>query len=164
MWITRILEFCLVMAVQAHSQGVSGGIPRTRSPEHKPDTPSQCRFSDGNTIIATLSPGEARTIALVTDNDLVTANEIKVPAGRNTISAVTDFHDNWTLILRLQNGKRKFWELPSESVRKLASADEAGTISFDQEVGRCSMHWNLETSNTLITLDFTEKNAASPLH
>jgi hypothetical protein len=97
----------------------------------------------------------------VTDQNLVTLKDINVPAGDYMISAVTDFHDNWTLIMRQQSGPSKSWELPPQSVRKLASPDEAVAISFDQSGGSCSMHWNLETSNILITLAFTEKNADS---
>jgi len=64
----------------------------------------------------------------VTHQNLVSVKNINIPAGSYMISAVTDFHDNWTLIMRQQSGQSKYLELPPKSVRKLASRDEAVTI------------------------------------
>lgn len=159
MRIARIMAFGLFLALHADSQDVPRAVPMRKSRHPNPQTHAQCKFSNGKTITATYS-GDVRTIAFVTDQNLVTLKDINVPAGNYMISAVTDFHDNWTLIMRQQSGPSKSWELPPQSVRKLASPDEAVALSFDQSEGSCSMHWNLETSNTLVTLVFTEKNAA----
>jgi hypothetical protein len=161
MRLARILAFGLFLAVHAGSQDAPGTVPKQGGRHPKPQTHAQCKFSDGKTITATYSSGDVRTIAFVTDQNLVTIKGIHVPAGNYMISAVTDFHNNSTLIMRQQNGESKYLELPPKSVRKLASPDEAVAISFDQKGGSCSMHWNLETSNTLITLEFTEENAGS---
>jgi hypothetical protein len=161
MRITKSLAFVLFLALYADTQDVPRAVPRQKSRHPKPQTHAQCKFSDGKTITATYSSGDVRTIAFVTDQNLVTLKDINVPAGDYMISAVTDFHDNWTLIMRQQNDQSKYLELPAKSVRKLASPDEAVAISFNQSAGSCSMHWNLETSNILITLAFTEKNVDS---
>jgi hypothetical protein len=151
----RVLALGLFWAVPVNSQGMLRGIPEQGSSQRRPQTQAQCKFADGKTITAAYSP-DVRVIAFVTHQNLVSVKNINIPAGSYMISAVTDFHDNWTLIMRQQSGQSKYLELPPKSVRKLASPDEAVTISFDQRGGRCLMHWNLETSNTLITLEFTE--------
>ena len=162
MRVARILAFGLFLAVHAGSQDAPRAVPKQGIRHPKPQTHAQCKFSDGKTITATYSSEDVRTIAFVTDQNLVTIKGVNVPAGNYMISAVTDFHDNRTLIMRQQNGQNKYVELPPKSVRKLASVD-AVAILFDQRGESCSMHWNLETSNTLITLEFTEKNAGSPV-
>ena len=150
----RVLALGLFWAVHVNSQDMPRSIPKQGS-QRRPQTHAQCKFADGKTITAAYSP-DVRVIAFVTHQNLVTAKNINIPAGSYMISAVTDFHDNWTLIMRQQSGQSKYLELPPKSVRKLASPDEAVTISFDQRGGRCFMHWNLETSNTQITMEFRE--------
>ncbi len=101
----------------------------------------------------------------MTDESLVTVNGISVPAGDYIVLPARDSHNNWTLTMSKQTGKGGSSQLPPVPMTATtpASPIENFTVSFDQTDGSCTMHWGLEKSNTLLSLEFTERNTDIPV-
>ena len=150
---TTILAFVFFLALRATSQDVP-----------KPQTQAQCQFSDGKKITVTYS-SERRNYRLVTDENLVTVRGITVPAGDYTVVLAWNRDDQWNLLMRTQNEKGQTRDLPRLPMSATTSTLPVGTsrISFDQTGASCMMHWGSEKSNTLLSLEFTEKNTDLPV-
>lgn len=149
-----ILTFALFLAV------------RTASPEvPQPPSQSQCKFSDGSTIKVTYFSEQAGTTQLVTDESLVTVKGISVPAGDYIVSPARDSHNNWTLTMRRKTGKNGSSQLPPipMSATTAALPIENIKVSFDQTGGSCMMHWGMEKSNVVLSLEFTQRNTDMPV-
>ena len=52
---------------------------------------------------------------------------------------------------------------PPMSVTTSALPIENSEVSFDHTGGSCMMHWGQKQSDTVLTLEFTEKNADMPV-
>jgi hypothetical protein len=148
-----ILAFVFFFTLRAAAQDVP-----------KPQTQAQCRFSDGKTITVTYS-SERRNYRLVTDENLVTVRGITVPAGDYTVVLAWNREDQWNLIMRTQTEKGQTRDLPRLPMSTTTSTLPVGNsrISFDQTDGSCMMHLGSEKANTLLSLEFTEKNTDLPV-
>jgi len=148
---TTILAFVVFLALQAASQDV-------------PKPQAQCKFSDGSTITITYS-SEHKNYCLATDESLVTVKGVSVPAGAYSVFPARDSHNNWTLAMKKQTEKSQSSELPPVPMSATATTLPVGnfTVSFDQTGGSCMMHWALEKSNLVLSLEFTEKNTDLPV-
>jgi hypothetical protein len=132
------------------------------------DTPkaqTQCDFPDGKTIRITFFSGQVGSTQLATDESLVTVKGISVPAGDYIVSPARDSHNNWTLTMRKKTGKGGSSQLPPVpmSATTPASPIENFKVSFDQTGASCTMHWGMEKSNILLSLEFTERNTDMPV-
>jgi hypothetical protein len=132
------------------------------------DTPkaqTQCDFPDGKTIRITYFSGQVGSTQLATDESLVTVKGISVPAGDYIVSPARDSHNNWTLTMRKKTGKGRSSQLPPVpmSATTPASPIENFKVSFDQTGASCTMHWGMEKSNILLSLEFTERNTDMPV-
>jgi len=132
------------------------------------DTPkaqSQCNFPDGKAIRITYSSDQAGSAQLTTDESFVTVKGINVPAGDYIVSPARDSHNNWTLTMRRKTGKGGPSQLPPVpmSATTAASPIENFKVSFDQTGASCTIHWGMEKSNVLLSLEFTERNTDMPL-
>jgi len=132
------------------------------------DTPkaqTQCRFPDGKTIRITNFSERVGSTQLATDESLVTVKGMSVPAGDYIVLPARDSHNNWTLTMRKKTGKRGSSQLPPVpmSATTPASPIENFTVSFDQTGASCTMHWGMEKSNILLSLEFTERNTDMPV-
>ena len=148
-----ILAFVFFLTLRAASQDVP-----------KPQIQAQCKFSDGRKIAVTYS-SEHRNYRLVTDENLVTVRGITVPAGDYAFVLAWNREDQWNLIMRTQTEKPQTRDLPRLPMSTTTSTLPVGntTISFDQTGGSCMMHLGSEKSNTLLSLEFTEKNTDLPV-
>jgi hypothetical protein len=126
------------------------------------DSPkSQCKFSDGKTIRIMQSSEPAGSVRFSTDGSLVTVKGMSVPAGDYIALPAWDSHNNWTLRMNKGNGKEGLLPLPMSATTPARPIDKP--ISFDSTGGSCTLHWRLEKSNTLLSLEFAEKNTDMPL-
>jgi hypothetical protein len=125
-----------------------------------PKSQTQCKFSDGKTIRITDSKpaGSAR---LSTDGILVTVKGMTIPAGDYIVLPAWDSHNNWRLRMNKQNGKDGLMPLPMSATTPAPPIDNP--IWFDSTGGSCTLHWRLEKSNTLLSLEFAERNTDMPL-
>ena len=153
-----------------------------------PAAQAQCKFSGGKTITVDYSSprmrgrkvfgelvpygqvwrtGANEATTFVTDENLITVNGTKIPAGSYTIFTVPN-RDKWTVIV---NKTTNEWGIPYKyeseelvrvpmSVTTLPSPVENFTISFDQTGGSCAMRMSWE--NTQASVEFTEKNTDVP--
>lgn len=126
--------------------------------QHSPK--SECKFSDGKTVRIMHSSEPAASVRFSTDGNLVTAKGMSVPAGDYIALPALDSHNNWTLRMK-GNGKEELLPLPMSATTPAPPIDKP--ISFDSTGGSCTMHWRLEKSNTLLSLEFAEKNTDMPL-
>jgi hypothetical protein len=122
---------------------------------------SQCKFSDGKTIRIMHSSKPAGRARLSTDGILVTAKGMTVPAGDYIVLPASDSHNNWTLRVNKQNGKDGLLPLPMSATTPAPPIDDP--ISFDSTGGSCTLHWRLEKSNTLLSLEFAERDTDMPM-
>lgn len=159
---TAVLAFLLCLTIPLVSQEVG-----------KPQAQPQCKFSDGNTIkITQLS--ERNTYELATDEDLLTARGMSVPAGHYVVLPAKDPRNgSWTLKMWGESARVEPRELPPlpmsfvsrvNLMRPEPSALPVGsfTVSFDQTGGSCMMHWHSDKPNVVLSLEFTEMNTDLP--
>jgi len=148
-----ILAFVFVLTLQAVSQDVSN-----------PQTEAQCKFSDGKKIAVTYS-SESRKYRLATDENLVTVKGISVPAGDYTAVLRWEPVHGWDLIMKKQTKTDASSDLPPLPMSAITSTLPAGNfrVSFEQTGGSCMMHGRSEKSNTLLSLEFAEKNTDLPV-
>jgi len=126
-----------------------------------PKSQTQCKFSDGKTIRITDSSKPAGSARLSTDGILVTVKGMNVPAGDYIVLPAWDSHNNWTLRMNKQNGKDGLLPLPMSATTAVPPIDNP--IWFDSTGGSCTLHWRLEKSNTLLSLEFAQRNTDMPL-
>lgn len=142
----------MFFAIGAASQDV------VKSPIHQ-----QCTFSDGNTIVVGYSPVHGR-FRLTTKGPLLTTHGITVPAGDYDAYLEKDSHEHRTLRMTKPFGRKGlFVVLAPMSVTTSALPVETSEVSFDQTGGSCMMHWSRQRSATVLSLEFTEKNADMPV-
>ena len=124
---------------------------------------AQCKFSDGKKIIVTYSP-ERRGYRLSTNEPLIIARGITVPAGDYTI--VRGWERNGAFLI-LQKATET--GEASQLLRIPMSASTPSVpqmkddVSFVSSGGRCTMQLASEKSNTLLSVELTEKNTDLPL-
>ena len=126
-----------------------------------PKSQTQCNFSDGKTVRITDSSKPAGSVRLSTDGILVTVKGMTVPAGDYIVLPAWDSHSNWTLRMNKQNGQDGLPPLPMSATT--AAPPTVNTISLDSTGGSCTLHWRVEKSNTLLSLEFAERNTDMPL-
>ena len=126
-----------------------------------PKSQTQCKFSDGKTVRITDSSKPAGSVRLSTDGILVTVKGMTVPAGDYIVLPAWDSHSNWTLRMNKQNGQDGLPPLPMSATTP--APPTVNTISFDSTGGSCTLHWRLEKSNTLLSLEFAERNTDMPM-
>ena len=86
-----------------------------------------------------------------------------MPAGDYTAYLEKDSHQHWTLkMVKPFDGKRLFILSPPMSVTTSAPQIEDSEVSFDHTGESCMMHWS-QKSDTVLSLEFTEKNADMPV-
>ena len=123
---------------------------------------AECRFSDGSTITVSYSY-QRRSYLLATDGSLVRVGLVSVPPGDYVVSPAQD-HDKWTFTMKKQLLERGYWALPPFPMSVTTSTLPLGslTVSFDQTGASCMMRW-VQKKSTLLSLEFTEKNADLPV-
>jgi hypothetical protein len=123
---------------------------------------AQCTFSDGTSIAVTYLL-EHRRYRLSTNGLLLTTQGISVPAGDYAAYLERDSHQHWILkMMKPFDGKGLFILSPPMSVTTSAPPIEDPEVSFDHTGGSCMMHWSQKKSDTVLSLEFTEKNADMP--
>ena len=189
---TRVLAFLPLLAVLALAQDAAKttpGSPEAGSKRPSPSAHAQCKFSDGKTITVDYSSprmrgrkifgdlvpygavwrtGANEATTFITNEDVITVNGTKIPAGSYTIFTIPN-PDNWALIINRHTGESGVpYKYESEelarvpmSITKLSSPAEEFTIAFEQTGGSCMMHMNWES--TQASLEFTEKNTDMPV-
>ena len=126
-------------------------------------TRAQCAFSDGTSIIVTYSLGR-QPYRLSINGPLVTTQGMSVPAGDYTANLEKDFHQHWTLkMMKPFDGKGLFIVSPPMSVTTSAPPIEDPQASFDHTGGSCMLHLSQKTPGTVLSLEFTERNADMPM-
>jgi hypothetical protein len=129
--------------------------------QEAPKSQTQCKFSDGKTIKITDSSKPAGSARLSTDGILATVKGMTVPAGDYIVLPAWDSHNKWTLTMNKQNGKDGSLPLSMSATTPAPPIDNP--IWFDSTGGSCTLHWHLEKSNTLLSLEFAEPNTDMPL-
>jgi hypothetical protein len=95
---------------------------------------------------------------------LLTTQGTSVPAGDYTVYLEKDSHQHWTLkMMKPFGGKGLFILSPPMSMTTSALPIENPEVSFDHTGGSCMMHWSQKKSDTVLSLEFTEKNADMPI-
>ena len=131
--------------------------------EAQSPTRAQCTFSDGTSIAFSYLLQHQR-YRLSTNGPLLTTLGISVPAGDYTAYLEKDSHQHWTLkMMKPFGGKGLFILSPPISVTTSAPPTEDPEVSFDHTGGSCMMHWSQKKSDTVLSLEFTEKNADMPI-
>jgi hypothetical protein len=126
-------------------------------------TRAQCTFSDGTSIAVTHSLGHQR-YRLSINGPLLTTHGMSVPAGDYTANLEKDSNQHWTLkMMKPFAGKGLFIVSPPMSVTTSAPPIEDPEVSFDHTGGSCMMHLSQKKSETVLSLEFTERNADMPL-
>jgi len=126
-----------------------------------PKSQTQCKFSDGRTVRITDSSKPAGGVRLSTDGILVTVKGMTVPAGDYIVLPAWDSHSNWTLRMNKQNGQDGLPPLPMSATTP--APPTVNIISFDSTGGSCTLHWRVEKSDTLLSLEFAERNTDMPV-
>lgn len=145
---TAMILTLMFFAVGAASQDVA------QSPNR-----AQCTFSGGTSITVSY----LQRYRLSTNGPLLTAG-MSVPAGDYTAYLEKDSHQHWILkMTKPFDGKGLFILSPRMSMTTEALPIGAPEISFDHTGGSCVMHWNQKKSDTVLSLEFTEKNADMPV-
>ena len=125
-------------------------------------TRAQCTFSDGTSIAVTYLLGHQR-YRLLANGPLLTTQGMSVPAGDYTAHLEKDSHQHWILkLMKPFDGKGVFILSPSMSVTTSAPIEDS-EVSFDHTGGSCMMHLDQKKSDTVLSLEFTEKNADMPV-
>lgn len=148
-------------------------IPLVSQEVGKPQTQTQCKFSDGSSIEIT-HIFKANTYELATDEDLLTARGMSVPAGHYAVLPTRDSRNSgWTLTMRDESAKGEYRELTPVPMSVVQSvqlkryealpATSSFTVSFEQTGGSCMMHWRADKPNVVLSLEFTKKNTDLPL-
>jgi hypothetical protein len=89
---------------------------------------------------------------------------MSVPAGGYTANLEQDSHQQWTLkMTKPFDGKGLFIVSPPMSVTTFTPPIEGPEVSFDHTGGSCMMHLSQKKSGTVLSLEFTEKNADMPV-
>ena len=138
----------------------------------KPQTQTQCKFSDGSTIEVT-HIFNAKTYELVTDEDLLTVRGMSVPAGHYAVlPAKNSGNTKWVLTMRNEPAKGESRELPPVPMSVVQSVQlnrpekfppgSSFTVSFEQTGGSCMIHWRPEKPKVVLSLEFTKKNTDLP--
>jgi hypothetical protein len=161
---TATILVVVFFAMRAASQDV------IHSPAH-----AQCRFPDGTSIVvgdfhflfdsrAGLPRGH-QWFRLSTNGPLLTTHGISVPAGDYDAYFEKNSHQHWTLSIRKPFGREGLLFMLSlpMSVTSFALSSESPEISFDQTGGSCMMIWSHKQSDTVLSLEFTQKNADMPV-
>jgi len=149
---TATILMSIFFAMGAASQDV------VQSPAH-----AQCTFSDGTSIVVSYLL-EHQRYRLSTNGPLLTTQGISVPAGDYTVYLEKDSHQHWTLkMMKPFGGKGLFILSPPMSVTTSSLPIENPEVSFDHTGGSCTMHWSQKKSDTVLTLEFTEKNTDIPV-
>ena len=126
-------------------------------------TQAQCTFSD-ETSIAFSSLLQHQRYRLSTNGPLLTTLGISVPPGDYTVYLEKDSHQHWTLkMMKPFGGKGLFILSPPMSVTTSALPIENPEVSFDRTGESCMMQWSQKKSDTVLSLEFTEKNADMPV-
>jgi|ERR1700733_466508 hypothetical protein len=130
--------------------------------EAQSPTRAQCTFSDGTSIAVTYFPGHQR-YRLSSNGHLLTTQGMSMPAGDYTAHLEKDSHQHWTLkLMKPFDGKGVFILSPPISVTTSAAIEDP-EVSFDHTGGSCMMHLGQKKSDTVLSLEFTEKNADMPV-
>jgi hypothetical protein len=126
-------------------------------------TRAQCTFSDGTSIAVTYLLGHQR-YRLSANGPLLTTHGMRVPAGDYTAHLEKDSHQHWTLKMMkpLWNGNGWFILSPPMSVTTSAPIEDP-EVSFDHTGGSCMMRLSQKKSDTVLSLEFTQKNADMPV-
>jgi hypothetical protein len=149
---TATMLALVFLAMGAASQDVA------QSPTH-----AQCTFSDGISIAFSYLLQHQR-YRLSTNGPLLTTQGTSVPAGDYTVYLEKDSHQHWTLkMMKPFGGKGLFLLSPPMSVTTSAMPIENSEVSFDHTGGSCMMHWSQKESDTVLSLEFTQKNADMPV-
>jgi hypothetical protein len=129
----------------------------------QPQTRVQCKFSDGTEITVMNSP-ERRSFRLSTNDALITAGGITVPAGNYTVVPGWERY-GYFLILQKATKTRESSELPRIrlSASTLSVAQKKAAVSFVSTGGSCMMQLASEDSSTLLSVEFTKKNTDLPV-
>jgi hypothetical protein len=128
-----------------------------QSPTH-----AQCTFSDGTRIAFSYLLQHQR-YRLSTSGPLLTTQGTSVPAGDYAVYLEKDSHQHWTLkMMKPFGGKGLFLLSPPMSVTTSAPIENS-EVSFDHTGGSCMMHWSQKESDTVLSLEFTQKNADMPV-
>jgi hypothetical protein len=95
----------------------------------------------------------------------VTVGGVALPAGDYTVLPARNSNNNWTFTMQKQIRKDGYWLLPPfpMSVTTITLPTGSFPVSFDHTGGSCMMHWSQQKSNTLLSLEFTERNADLPV-
>jgi hypothetical protein len=153
---TATILAVVLFAMGAASQDV------VRSPAQ-----TQCRFSDGASIVVSDFHFlfEHQRFRLSTNEPLLTTHGIGVPAGDYDAYFEKNSQQHWTLTMRKPLGREglSFMLSLPMSVTSFALSIESPEISFDQTGGSCMMIWNHKKSDTVLSLEFTQKNADIPV-
>ena len=156
---TATILILMFLAMGAASQDV------IQSPAH-----AQCRFSDGTGIVVSDAHFlfERQQFRLSITGPLLTTRGLSVPAGNYDAYFEKDSHQHWTLKMMKPIGRKgrsiRMFVLSSPmSVTSDALLTESPGISFDQTGGSCMMLWNLKELDTVLSLEFTQKNADIPV-
>jgi hypothetical protein len=101
---------------------------------------------------------------LSTNGPLLTMQGTSVPVGDYTVYLEKDSRQHWTLKMTKPIGKKGLFVLLSPmSVSSFVQAIESPEISFVHTGGSCMMNWNHKKSGTVLSLEFTQKNADMPV-
>jgi hypothetical protein len=147
-----ILTFLFFLPIRAFGQAAA-----------QPQT-AHCTFSDGKKITVTYSPEERTSYRLSTDEPLITARGITVPAGEYTVIHGWERYGHF-LVLQKATATGASPQLPRipMSASTVSVSQKKGAMSFVSTGGSCTMQLASEQSNTLLTLEFTEKNTDLPV-
>ena len=137
---------------------LSLGAASQNSPNPHPE--AQCKFSDGNKITVTYSP-ERRNYRLSTDEPLITIG-VTVPAGDYALLRGWN-RDGHFLILERDGHFLKLQKATEASASTLSLQQKKDAVSFISTGRTCTMQLASEKSNTLFSLEFTEKNTDLPV-
>ena len=145
-----ILAFALfLLTLRAASQS---------APNPQPE--AQCKFSDGNKITVTYSP-ERRNYRLSTDEPLITVG-VTVPKGDYTLVRGWDRNGHF-LVLEHDGHFLRLQKATETSASTLSLQQKKAAVSFSSTGRSCTMQLAPEKSNTLFSLEFTEKNTDLPV-
>src|SRR5690348_8753242 len=118
-----------------------------------PQPEAQCKFSDGNKITVTYFP-ERRSYRLSTNEPVITVG-VTVPAGDYTLVRGWERGGHF-LMLERDGHFLRLQKEPGASTLSLQQKKDA--VSFISTGRSCTMQLASEKSNTLFSLEFTEKN------
>lgn len=123
-----------------------------------PQPEAQCKFSDGSKITVTYFP-ELRSYRLSTNEPLIAVG-VTVPSGDYTIVRGWE-HGGHLLILERDGQFLRLQKEPSALTLRLQQKKDA--VSFIPTGRSCTMQLASQKWNTLISLEFTEKNTDLPV-